>query len=157
MEIWKEIPTFEYYEVSTEGNVRNCITKKHLKQFTNGKQLYKKVCLRYYNKKEYVHRLVVKTFIQTNFEGLQVHHKDHNPENNNIVNLELVCFYDNILKRCETGKDSLPRPYRRKIQVEKIEEIRQKYAKKSIGELAAEYKVSTGVVYDIVNKRRAYE
>lgn len=95
-EIWKEIVEFPLYEVSTFGNIRNKKTNKVLKQSTNVS--YKYVSL-LNNKKRYnlcVHRLVAKTFIPNINNKLTVNHKDHNPSNNNINNLEWATYKEQV-------------------------------------------------------------
>ena len=103
-EIWKDIPDFEgLYQVSNLGNVKtldkyvgtgikhNSKVKrkeKILKQYN--KRGYLQVSLSKNNKRYYfnVHRLVVQAFIP-NLDNLpQVNHKDENPMNNCIENLE---------------------------------------------------------------------
>lgn len=87
---WKQIDLTPYYEVSSNGEVRNAKTKKELKG-TPDKDGYLKVYLTMgLEKNKYVpiHRLVAQTFI-SNPENLpQVNHKDENKENNNVENLE---------------------------------------------------------------------
>jgi len=88
-ELWKPIPEYEgYYEVSSYGNVRNVRTGRVLKPLNN--HGYKRVNLSKGNvqKLYQVHRLVAFAFIP-NPEGLpQINHKDENPNNNCVENLE---------------------------------------------------------------------
>lgn len=97
-EIWKAIEGFEgQYEVSNLGNIRIVgKTEKEprlrkLKVNTHG---YIQVALSKYGKKKYfeVQRLVAKAFLP-NPENLPVvNHKDQNPKNNNVDNLEWTTY-----------------------------------------------------------------
>ncbi len=96
-EKWKIIKNYPLYEVSTYGNIRNKQTKYTLKLYD--KHNYKSVCL-FINlnirKIEYIHRLVAQTFIPNPENKPTVNHKDHNPSNNNINNLEWATYKEQI-------------------------------------------------------------
>lgn len=97
IEIWRDIEGFEgLYQVSNLGNVKSLNynhtgKEKLLKQCVMSKKKKYLVVTLYKNqakKNHYVHILVGKAFIP-NPEGLpQINHKDENPQNNNIENLE---------------------------------------------------------------------
>lgn len=96
-EIWKDIAGYEgLYQVSNEGNVRT--TKRQgskgglLKISVSDKYAvnycYVRLCKNGMNKSFWIHRLVAQAFIP-NPDGLpQVNHKDQNPSNNMVDNLE---------------------------------------------------------------------
>lgn len=95
MEQWKEITNFEgIYEISSLGRVRRihkdsrCSKYKVLTQDTL--RGYKRVTLfkKGIGYKKQVHRLVAKAFIPNPFNLKEVNHKDENPSNNNVNNLE---------------------------------------------------------------------
>lgn len=92
IEIWKEIPNFENYEISTKGNIR---------YKSNKKEKHKSYCRDRYmvslnGKSLYIHRLVAQTFIPNPENYDIVNHIDENPLNNNIENLEWCTHKDNI-------------------------------------------------------------
>lgn len=90
IEIWKPVVGFEEtYEISNYGRVRNHRRGYLLKQFPNIKH-YLTVNLQK-EKKHYsrpVHRLVALAFIPNPNKLPQVNHKDENPSNNFVGNLE---------------------------------------------------------------------
>jgi hypothetical protein len=89
-ELWKEIEDYPLYEASTFGNIRNIKTKRILKSLIS--KSYHYVSLINNNNKIRntisLHRIIAKTFIPNINNKLTVNHKDHNPSNNNINNLE---------------------------------------------------------------------
>lgn len=91
-EIWKDIEGYEgLYQVSNYGQVRSLHHEKPiiLKQHTNIKG-YKKVGLSKDGKSKTVsvHRLVAKAFLPNPTDLPMVNHKDENPSNNIVDNLE---------------------------------------------------------------------
>jgi len=90
-EVWKDIKNYEgIYQVSNLGRVYNCRYNRFLSTPTNRKKKYVDVVL---NKngiaKSYkVHRLVAEAFIPNPNNLPFVNHKDENPSNNCVDNLE---------------------------------------------------------------------
>lgn len=84
------------YQVSTHGNVRNIKTGYILKPQLSkssiyGQGRYYKVVLwksKHGGKNFSVHRLVAQAFIPNPDNLPQINHKDHNPFNNHVDNLE---------------------------------------------------------------------
>lgn len=105
-EIWKVIKDFPNYEVSTFGNVRNITTGKLRKQ--NIRNGYNHLTL--YNgsieKTLKVHRLVAITFISNPENKNTVNHKDHNPLNNNVNNLEWSTMAEQNKHKREPSKET---------------------------------------------------
>lgn len=87
---WRTIPGFSKYESSTDGNIRNAKTGR-LRRPSKIKSAYSSLSViddHHKTRTRYVHRLVAQSFIP-NPEGLQtVNHKDHDPTNNHVDNLE---------------------------------------------------------------------
>ena len=99
MEEWKSIPGYEgLYEVSSYGRVRsldrydrrNCFRKgRILKQNNDGRGYMSiELCLNSKIKRYLVHRLVAQAFIPNPDNLPEVNHKDENPENNSVTNIE---------------------------------------------------------------------
>ena len=124
-ELWKPLPGVPGVEVSTLGNVRTLdkvVSTEKVTRFQKGRvlkqfnvsggylQVNVKVDGKWTNK--LVHRLVAQTFI-VNPDGLpEINHKDNNPLNNNVSNLEWVTHKENIAYREKYGtpaKDFVPK------------------------------------------------
>lgn len=102
-EVWKDISDYEgLYQVSNLGNVRSLdrivkratspdymLKGKILKPIDNGRG-YKMVCFCRDGivKREYVHRIVAKTFIPNPHNLPEINHRDENTNNNRADNLE---------------------------------------------------------------------
>lgn len=90
-EIWKDVKGYEgLYQVSNLGRIWNVKTQRILKPIDTGRG-YFRVHLTAKNgkrKQELIHRLAAIAFIPNPFGLPQVNHKDENPANNCIDNLE---------------------------------------------------------------------
>lgn len=97
-EEWKE------YEVSTWGNVRSNQWSKrhktsgHLLKIYYDRNNYGQVTFKVGDRKKtcYVHRLVAETWIPNPNGYTDVNHKDENPSNNHVDNLEWVSHKQNM-------------------------------------------------------------
>lgn len=115
MEVWKPIVGYEgKYLVSNLGNIKSqwyiqhnefptprnqkIFREKILSIFDNGTG-YKFVYLMKdgKRKKYYVHRLVAEHFLNKKEGANVVNHKDYNPNNNEVTNLEWCTQRENIL------------------------------------------------------------
>lgn len=89
----------EFYEVSNLGNIRskrnNKILKTHNDSMSKG---YKYITLNYKGvKKSYqIHRLVAKLFLPNPNNYPCINHKDENPSNNKVDNLEWCSYSYNL-------------------------------------------------------------
>ena len=96
-EIWKDVPGFEkLYQVSSYGRLKSFARYKNSKQKERILKIricnhgYSRLALHRKGKTKYMfaHRMVMLVFVGPS--DLQVNHKDENPLNNHIDNLEYV-------------------------------------------------------------------
>ena len=87
-ELWKPIESFENYQVSTLGRVKNTTTDRMLKLNSKGGYLGVSLVNGFNRKNFKVHRLVALAFIPNLENKTDVNHMDKNKHNNNISNLE---------------------------------------------------------------------
>ena len=94
MEKWKVIEGYENYLVTNDGRVYSMKSRKYLKPSFVGNGYAKVVLCKNGKRKDFlIHRLVAEAFIP-NIDNLPcVNHKDENPANNCVENLEW-CTYD---------------------------------------------------------------
>lgn len=105
-EVWKDIPNYEgLYQVSNLGRVKS-LPRKYKKRFINKEIIkvltklpkgYLKVGLSKNGKVKYyfIHRLVAECFIPNIENKPCVNHKDCNPSNNRVDNLEWCNYIEN--------------------------------------------------------------
>ena len=131
MEITEKVsPEFPNYIIKSDGSVWN---KKGEEMHQYEKKKYKCVYL-YKDKKRFfklVHRLVAETFIPNLQNFPEINHKDENPSNNRIDNLEWCDRIYNsnygTLKKRRSEKMKKNNPFKgKKHSKESIERIRQK-------------------------------
>jgi hypothetical protein len=87
-ELWKPIESFENYEVSTLGRIKNTTTDRMLKVNNKGGYLCISLVNSFGKRSFKVHRLVALAFIPNPENKTDVNHMDKNKHNNNISNLE---------------------------------------------------------------------
>lgn len=106
--IWKNIREYTNYCVGLDGEIRSLENNISLKQQTR-KRGYKYIYL--YNAsgghKFYTHRLVAKAFIPNGLNKPMVNHKDSNPSNNNVQNLEWCTASENNLHANRYGNKGI--------------------------------------------------
>ena len=140
-EKWKFVPNSSNdYIVSNLGNVMS-LPKKHiggqgeyidcgikLKPINNKGYLY--VCVRIdgKRKKEYIHRLVAKAFLPNPQNKPFINHKDCNPSNNRVENLEWCTPQENTDYMISLGRNK-----RTKEWLDKLHSSTEKYKKAVVG------------------------
>jgi hypothetical protein len=97
-EEFKDIENYEgLYQVSNYGRVYSLISKKFLKTCKNNKNYLVVTLCKNGKKKNYqVHRLVAQAFLENPLNYKEVNHKDENPSNNHLENLEWCSASYNI-------------------------------------------------------------
>lgn len=128
-EIWKVIPGFENYEVSSCGRIRNKETRYEIKPILSSSG-YLTVRIRKnhgdYNKPAVnIHRAVAEAFVPGGSKELQVNHKDGDKLNNNVDNLEWCTRKENAQYAMRLGlfNPEPPDPPKRKVRIVESGEI----------------------------------
>ena len=158
MEEWRDIPGYEgLYQVSDFGQiksldrlVKNGENSSHIKKGRIRKQAvtstgYKMVNLSVNKKVKYfkVHRLVMAAFFGES--QLTVNHKDGNPINNHISNLEYCTQAENLEHALNTGLRKSYRIYEKEILAD--------YKKgMSVNEIVDKYKTSFKSINHLLDK-----
>ena len=110
MEIWKDIIGYEgLYQVSNKGNVKNKQRNKYLVPKKNNRgYLGIELTNEKHRKMFLIHRLVAQSFISNPKRLPNVNHKDENPKNNSVENLEWCSQSYNVLYSMQKqGKNSI--------------------------------------------------
>ena len=161
MESWRDIPGYERcYQVSNHGNVRS-LDRKNARGFKlSGRQLYLAEDRHGYNRVKlhkdklakdiFVHRLVLLAFHSQTTHKKDVNHKDGNPLNNHLSNLEWCTKSENMLH----SHRKLGRPVGgAKLNKDLAQRIKIEHALGNITQkvLASKYGVSPATISLIVN------
>jgi hypothetical protein len=165
--IWKTLvyqgQTFERFEVSTDGQMRNANTKNIYKTFVNPNG-YEQICvsLGSRNKKKIfkIHKAIAETFVPNPYNKPEVNHEDGNKLNNNVNNLAWATgsentqhAYDNGLANALCGIDN-PCAKLTKEDVMYIREYYMPYdSMYGARALGRKFGVNKNVIRDIANNK----
>lgn len=147
MEIWKDIKGLEgTYQISNLGRVRRCfvlkpeIRKNHRTDYTCSRISIRG---RHYS----IHRLVAQAFIPNPENKSQVNHKDGNPLNNNVENLEWSTPQENTIHAINHDLRKL------KVPLDKYEYVCNEYLKgRTMQEIGVEFGVKANTIRAILIK-----
>lgn len=175
-EVWRQIPGFEWYEVSTIGRVRSLThwtTKsdgvsmrfmgRMLKQIERNGYCYVGLSTIGKNGKRStswptgVHRLVAWAFIGPQAKGIHVNHIDSNTRNNRVDNLEYVTPAGNLNHCRSSGRWRAPSNKGSKNPRAKLSDTSAMFifANPEIptSQIRRKFKLSTSAIYKIRNKK----
>ena len=166
-EVWKDIPGYEgKYQASTEGRIRSLKRKVGGKNPYTGTTFLRTVPPRVLKAGRFcksghmsvtlgrgtsgrpVHQLVMETFVGPAPPGMEVLHRNGNPEDNRLENLHYGTRTENILDTFQNGGRW------RKLSIEDVEQIRFGLATGiKNAELAVMYGVAQSCICNIKNGR----
>lgn len=157
-EVFIDIKGYEgLYQISNHGRVYGIKRGYILRPHKNGKYSHVQVELRKngLSKRFYLHRLVLSHFNREPLNLEECRHKDGNPSNNHISNLEWGTRLENMKDRAVHGNTAVGiNNGKSKLTEEKVKEIRRlyktgKYTRKN---LASMFNVSTMPIHQIINR-----
>jgi len=162
-EIWKDIERYEgLYQVSNLGRVRSLARENgygsrketRLRKFKINKYGRAEIVLSKNKKLKnyFVHRLVAKAFIPNPFNKPCVNHKDGNPLNNRVENLEWVTYKENDLHARKNKLYGGEKNNTAKLKEKDVVFIRENFGKFSYKELAKMFDITPNHIYKIIKK-----
>lgn len=114
-EIWKDIDGYEgLYRISNFGNVLSLNYRKHgyakllTPKKSNSGRLWVELIKDGKKKQMLIHRLVGMAFIPNPDNLPQINHKDENPKNNRVDNLEWCTYHYNMLYTISRHPEKYP-------------------------------------------------
>ncbi len=159
-EVWRAIPNFTDYSVSSTGRVMRTAGGKGAKPMRIIKQSKDQGGRLVFNasmsgkvKQLKVHRAVAFAFIGPCPEGHEVAHLDGNQENNCVVNLSYSTPVENNGHKRAHGTQPMGSDIHcAKLRESDVASIRRQYPKKSYAVLAKEHGVSVNSIVQVVKR-----
>ncbi len=111
----------DFYEISSLGNVKSKRTGKILRKSVNGRGRYKvNLCYNGVKRTVEIHRLVAKVFIPNPNNYPVINHKDENPLNNDVNNLEWCTQSYNLTYGNKRTKENITKSLKNSVNAPKI-------------------------------------
>lgn len=158
MEIWKDIPGYSNYQISSKGRIWSKFKNREVFPNLTNEGYLRKMGLRADNgkiKHELVHRLVAITFIENpNPKKFNiVNHLDSNRTNNSIDNLEWTDSIGNLNHAREQGSraDMKTNPGKKVLRLDKEGNILQEY--QTLTEASADVGRAIGSIHSVLRGR----
>lgn len=105
IECWVSLPELCWlYEVSNLGRVRRIKDSRLLHPFVKKNKGNGYCYIKVFGRNLRVHRLVARAFVHNPFGKREVHHKDHNKQNNEASNLEWVSRQENLFEEIKAHR-----------------------------------------------------
>lgn len=156
MEEWRLLPKWDNYEVSSLGRLRKTKSKKIIKGCldstgywaTNLSQDGRRRYLRF-------HVAVLEAFVGPRGDFAGCRHKDGNPKNNRLENLEWSSAQDNSDDQVKHGTRRTGEKQATKLSAAQVLDMRRRAQNgEAVESFAAEYNVSPHYARSVVNGRK---
>lgn len=145
-EVWKDIEGYEgLYQVSNLGRVKSLtMFKRFLKPYSDKDGYFQVILYKNHTRKlQRVHRLVAQAFIPNENKLPIINHKDENPQNNNVDNLEWCTNQYNL--NYGSSRSKISKSHMKKlVQISPSGEIVRRF--NSVTEAMTELKVSKSTI-----------
>ena len=160
MPVWKLLiynhKQYANFTISIHGEIKNTKTN-HIYKIQYNKKGYAIVTLPM-GKRENVksirlHKALAETFIPNPNKYNIVHHKDNNPSNFDLSNLEWVSNKINISYSLQDREKQTPYFNNRKLTAQNVADIRQNEQHLSYQQLANRYHVSKTTINNVINNK----
>lgn len=152
----KDVKGFEgRYAVDRDGNIYSHITKKWLKPQKRGKYHYNQLFTKDGEMMQLsIHRIVAMVYLDNPENKPCINHKDGNPINNSVDNLEWVTWRENTIHAHKSGlwnADHLrgENSYRSKLTEDQVKWIRRNEGNMSRKGMAEYFGVTEKCIYKI--------
>jgi len=145
----KQLTLTNIITLTVDENGEIYFNNAKLKKYAITKKKYFVVHIPIISRKMYVHRLVWWAFNRKPEPDEDIHHKDNNPQNNHIDNLECLAYRDHcsLSSYGENNKAS-------KLTEKKVIEIRKLYKDKTTQvELARQFNVTPQLINQVVHRK----
>ena len=163
-EIWKSIKQYPNYEVSNLGRVKRIPHKYRKTELILKPQETKNGYLRvnlYKNNRMFhvfIHRLVLGAFQGYNKTKVIVNHRDSNPKNNILTNLEWCTTQENVKYSFEHGNKFMTKGEQcswHKLTEEQVIDIRNRFkiGAHNMRELADYFNVNKTTIWEIIHRK----
>jgi len=164
IEEWKYIKGYEDYQISNMGRVRSLPKKyrktlKIIKPMINDKGYHRTTLWKQGKYRRFlIQRLVAISFIKNRHNKPIVNHKDNNPSNNKISNLEWATQSENMLHAFKTKSKIMTKGEDcswSKLTNKNVLEIRRLYnnSKKNMRELSELFNIHKTTVWEIIHRK----
>lgn len=163
-ETWRPAIGFEgVYEVSDQGRVRRIAFGMGTRGFgaplkqwpTADGHLWVRLASSSRKRQVYVHRLVMAAFVGPLPDGHVVHHRNADPANNHVSNLEYVTPMQNSRYAVEMGRSSRGESHpAAQLSANDVLDIRARFPSEKASVLAEEYGIHKDTIYKLANRVR---
>lgn len=133
------------YQIYSNGQVWSFVKCKWMTACLQSKKRYYLYCLQDAEGKvttKYVHRLIAENFILNGPlpNKYQIHHKDHNPKNNSVENLQVLAPLEHQQLHKDLGYHHSPQWLERKAEKDRIKQLERQEKLKHGRHLSEEHK-----------------
>ena len=161
-EVWKQIDGYENYQISNFGRIKRLPsryrkTEMIIRQMVNRYGYHRITLWKNGQYKRFsVHRLVMEYFSTNPLNKQEINHKDSNPANNRLDNLEWCTHSENVKYAFQYGNKVMTKGEScswSKIKEDDVHYIRKNYPLLNMRELAEKFNLNKTTVWEIIHRK----